>query len=523
MLSQPLQSRFQIQKELASLHWSQLFLAYDTHKQAQVWLQIIDKRYLKQDFYRFSIRVNLIKNALKYFDENFYIPIQEIIFETSLNECVIVKKIPAYNLIVLSQANIWDIVSTSDAKLAHYCSQYLKSLFSLQQKWHKHLPHIRNIFPFVADYVWICTATENPTLFFDYYIDEFLIWGDEKEGDTLKNLELIHSSGEDVSLKQFYTFLSYTENYSENTLFYQFSLWIYWNLQQKIYTPSSPLISDCHPHLSKAWDELVKIGQSSVYKDKNSSETNFAFFYNHLKNLNPPKESSSVVENGTYQEAHKLAFVELQSKVEIGSSNGSALESPPFKVALGSFYIDIHPITCKEIEECFPSYQRSTYSSEDDSPATLVTLQMAQEYCDWRSKKEGLPVGSYRLPTEYEWEAAVRGTSGAQYPWDNSEMQTYIRAGLGAISGTMPISADKNPGRFGIYGMLGNIWEWTSSVMNLHPFSKEKFVYDPNRYVIKGGCWNTPKEQCRGSLRHSALYYEKKGNIGFRCVFVKVQ
>ena len=109
------------------------------------------------------------------------------------------------------------------------------------------------------------------------------------------------------------------------------------------------------------------------------------------------------------------------------------------------------------------NYKRSAYSSHDQHPITGVFWFTAQGTAAGVVSKKGYPT-TYRLPTEYEWEVAVRAsTSGEQYA-DTSldtihcNRQEVVRA---RHIGAYP------PGRFGIYDLLGNIWEWTSSLISL--------------------------------------------------------
>lgn len=108
----------------------------------------------------------------------------------------------------------------------------------------------------------------------------------------------------------------------------------------------------------------------------------------------------------------------------------------------------------------------------------------------------------YRLPTEAEWEHACRaGTTGPRYgplddiAWhrDNSEERIHE-------------VATRRPNPWGLYDMLGNIWEWCWD------------LYDPEVYgsyrVLKGGGWYDPHWSCRTSVRrrsHPTLRIEDVG------------
>ncbi|MBN4066458.1 SUMF1/EgtB/PvdO family nonheme iron enzyme [Simkania negevensis] len=219
-----------------------------------------------------------------------------------------------------------------------------------------------------------------------------------------------------------------------------------------------------------------------------------------------------------YQLPPGMALVALDSKAILGANDGSVVEKPAFKGIISPFFIDIAPVTCQEFTAFMPSYAPSTYSKKPDCSATLVSKKMAKDYCEWRSKEEGLAPGSYRLPTEYEWEAAVRGATGEQYPWGEEMDKERLYCGYGKEYGTCSVKQFP-PGRFGLYDMLGNVWEWTSSFFSPHPLAKDLVKgYSSKLYVVKGGCWHTPLQQCRASLRAAFPEYERRGDIGFRCV-----
>jgi formylglycine-generating enzyme required for sulfatase activity len=95
----------------------------------------------------------------------------------------------------------------------------------------------------------------------------------------------------------------------------------------------------------------------------------------------------------------------------------------------------------------------------------------------------------YRLPTEAEWEYACRaGTSGPRYgPLDdvawyrgNSEERPREVGG-------------KEPNAWGLYDMLGNVWDWCWDVYDAE-------VYGPYR-VLRGGGWFDEHWSCRASVR----------------------
>lgn len=212
-----------------------------------------------------------------------------------------------------------------------------------------------------------------------------------------------------------------------------------------------------------------------------------------------------------------MALVMLDGKAELGSHAGPANERPAFRAKVKPFYIDATPVTNTQFSRFLRDHHRSSYSRLDGMPATLVSWHMAKAYCQWRSEQEDLPPDTYRLPTEYEWETAARGITGYQHPWGAEMLTGRCHCGQAKEAGAIAVTAYP-PARFGIYDMLGNVWEWTESEYAPHPFSKDTDPrYGKGLRVVKGGCWLTPATECRAGLRHAYAPAETRGNVGFRC------
>ncbi len=134
------------------------------------------------------------------------------------------------------------------------------------------------------------------------------------------------------------------------------------------------------------------------------------------------------------------------------------------------------------------------------------------------------------LPTEAQWHRAAYGTpEGAeqQYPWGS----TAPHAALGNFDfarwDPAPVNAyPANQSSFGVAGLLGNGWEWTSSIFA--PFSGfEPFAFYPGysanffdnqHFVIKGGSARTGASMLRRSFRNWFQPHYQYVYAGFRCV-----
>ena len=103
-----------------------------------------------------------------------------------------------------------------------------------------------------------------------------------------------------------------------------------------------------------------------------------------------------------------------------GTNSGGYNERPENTYNLASYWIDKFEVTNHQymqfVEETGhrkpgpPSrYARNMINLRgDNQPVTYVSWSDAQAYCEWKGK---------RLPTESEWEKAMRGTDGRTWPW----------------------------------------------------------------------------------------------------------
>ena len=134
------------------------------------------------------------------------------------------------------------------------------------------------------------------------------------------------------------------------------------------------------------------------------------------------------------------------------------------------------------------------------------------------------------LPTEAQWHRAAYGTpEGAeqQYPWGS----TAPHAALGNFDfarwDPAPVNAyPANQSSFGVAGLLGNGWEWTSSIFapfsGFQPFAfypgYSANFFDNQHFVIKGGSARTGASLLRRSFRNWFQPHYQYVYAGFRCV-----
>jgi formylglycine-generating enzyme required for sulfatase activity len=189
----------------------------------------------------------------------------------------------------------------------------------------------------------------------------------------------------------------------------------------------------------------------------------------------------------------------------------------------------------------------SSLNGLQDHPVVHVAWLDVEAYARWAGKD---------LPTEAEWEFAARGgledaefawgdelTPGGRhmanvwqgrFPWENLAQDGWSR--------TSPVGAYP-PNGFGLYDMIGNVWEWTgdwwstpSNGAAAHPCcapanprgGREEESYDPctpeipiPRKVLKGGshlCAPCYCRRYRPAARHAEPIDTSTSHVGFRCV-----
>jgi formylglycine-generating enzyme required for sulfatase activity len=173
----------------------------------------------------------------------------------------------------------------------------------------------------------------------------------------------------------------------------------------------------------------------------------------------------------------------------------------------------------------------------DDSPVVNVSWNDAMAFCEWLTKKERQ---RYRLPTEAEWEYACRaGTVSRYYNGDNPEGLTRIGNVADATAKTkLPSlttidSSDGwaftapvgrfQPNNFGLYDMIGNVWEWCSDwyAEDYYANSPEQDPTGPSlgsHRVCRGGGWYDQAllGYCRSAVRGDCSPEGRSHNLGFR-------
>ncbi len=172
---------------------------------------------------------------------------------------------------------------------------------------------------------------------------------------------------------------------------------------------------------------------------------------------------------------------------------------------------------------------------DDSYPAVAMTWPEAQAFCSWAGG---------RLPTEAEWEYSARaGNPTARYGYldaiawyaDNSgkerieslklwqaDQRSYPQKLFDNGVAPHPVG-QKDPNRWNLHDMLGNVWQWTADWYDARYFEGSE-PNDPHRpatgtkKVVRGGAWYSIPTLTRVSSRNSYEMESRNVFIGVRCV-----
>ena len=170
-------------------------------------------------------------------------------------------------------------------------------------------------------------------------------------------------------------------------------------------------------------------------------------------------------------------------------------------------------------------------------PVNCVSWEDTQLYVAWLAELTGSP---YRLPTEAEWEYGAWAGSDALYPWGDSPHQgcRYVNAydldsrehypmawpHMGCRDGFADMApvGSLEPNAFGLYDMLGNVWEFAEDCATKshvgRPQDGRAWVWDGGcaRRIQRGGGWMTSVAHIRPGYHGDANATHRFDFGGFR-------
>ena len=177
--------------------------------------------------------------------------------------------------------------------------------------------------------------------------------------------------------------------------------------------------------------------------------------------------------------------------------------------------------------------------ASDDMPVIHVSAKDAMAYAEWLSAQTGQ---RYRLPSEAEFEYALRAGGRGRYPWGDGLPPTRA----GNFTGALDVSpsgrrwqnafpgygdgawgpaavASYKPNRWGLHDMAGNVSEWVADcwhdTFRRAPRGGEAWINPGCRSrVVRGASWASAPEELRSAWRQGSDANNTTARIGFRVV-----
>jgi formylglycine-generating enzyme required for sulfatase activity len=221
----------------------------------------------------------------------------------------------------------------------------------------------------------------------------------------------------------------------------------------------------------------------------------------------------------------KIGYSFAAGKYEITNAQYRAFSKDTKRVSTKGCYAlsglvgtQYKPMPGKDWED--PGYGRPI---RDDEPAACITWTDAHDYVTWLARKTGR---KYRLLSEAEWEYVARAGQPGRFIWGDSperacdESNLFDASGARALPGTdigvapcddgfpgvSPVGRLK-PNKFGLYDMIGNVWEWVEDCYTMPHTADAPVDGSPqvkngcDRRGSRGGSWISSFDRQRPAFR----------------------
>jgi formylglycine-generating enzyme required for sulfatase activity len=162
---------------------------------------------------------------------------------------------------------------------------------------------------------------------------------------------------------------------------------------------------------------------------------------------------------------------------------------------------------------------------KETHPVVFVDHSDARSYARW---------AGLRLPSEFEFQRAVRGSTDSPYPWGADADGSRCANETLRLTDTKPVgSFPTGATKAGVHDLAGNVFEWTSSPFVPYPrfkvltFStgagklareiRGEVEWDANRRVVVSGSFQTSLVAARATTRRPTDRDQSTDSLGFRC------
>ncbi len=299
-------------------------------------------------------------------------------------------------------------------------------------------------------------------------------------------------------------------------------------------------------------------GQLQEFREDYNQEINdIEFNIKNTRDSLKQAENSGVVQIKELHKRINMLQEQLLDNFDVGMFDGIEF----VKIPAGSFVMGTVEEKAAQLKE--KGYWKSFYECETPAREVKITKPFLISKCEitqaqWKAmmgrnpsafKGDQLPVnsvkfwevqnyirnleqqtdGKYRLPTEAEWEYCARAGDAGLFGMEKNGQPVSFETLNGYAwhrenSGERPHPvAEKHPNAFGLYDMLGNVWEWCSDWYECDAYTKldntnPRYTDNSPEKVLRGGSWGVDPNICRVSFRSGNRPEYESPHVGFRLV-----
>ena len=220
-----------------------------------------------------------------------------------------------------------------------------------------------------------------------------------------------------------------------------------------------------------------------------------------------------------YNEKRKSEFPQIlpESDFQLAYKLAAEAALPGFEVFIDQPYFvgkfEVSQGEWKKIMTTNPSYFQGDKvdGNADQYPVESVSFKDVQSFIKQLNKFD--KEYTYRLPTEFEWEYAARAGAKDDIAWNEINKLAVIAKSTPSAVGS------KLPNAWGLYDMLGNVWEWVEDLYNEQLFADPVPPKKGKQHVLKGAPFY-------GDVKNATYMTHAGGpgskyDVGFRLVMVK--
>ena len=246
-----------------------------------------------------------------------------------------------------------------------------------------------------------------------------------------------------------------------------------------------------------------------------------------IQNEGSPSEFAASQSSNDRPVPEEMVLIPAGSFVR-GTNAGGFDEQPERVIHLNAFSIDRYEITNSHYQAFVSATNHrhpgppSRYAKNMvrmrglNQPVVYVSWEDADAYCRWKGR---------RLPTEAEWEKAMRGTDGRLWPWGdaqdlNAANWARVDDGFEVTAPVGSMKSDVSP--FGVVDGAGNVMEWVADwyaedsyrdPIEDNPLGPEHGLFK----VMRGGAYTSTGTDVRITSRSKMVPDFRDETIGFRC------